>query len=113
MNKEFSDEDIKAAVFSMPRNKTSGPDGYSAEFFMSSWSVVGPEVIDDVREFFRSGRLLNQWNATTIILIPKIPNASSISDFRPISLCNTLYKVISRLLAGRLQALLPSVISNT
>ncbi|KAG7594499.1 Reverse transcriptase zinc-binding domain [Arabidopsis thaliana x Arabidopsis arenosa] len=100
-------------MFSLPRNKTSGPDGYSAEFFKSCWSVVGPEVIEAVREFFSSGQMLNQWNATTIVLIPKIPNASATSDFRPISLCNTIYKVISKLLAGRLQALLPSVISNS
>ncbi|KAG7547383.1 F-box domain [Arabidopsis suecica] len=108
----FSPEEIRQAVFSLPRNKTSGPDGYSAEFFKSCWHIVGPELVEAVSEFFRSGQLLKQWNATTIILIPKIPNASSTSDFRPISLCNTVYKVISKLLAGRLQSLLPSVISN-
>lgn len=113
MEKTFSPEDIKAVVFSLPRNKTAGPDGYSAEFFKSCWHVVGPEVVDAVTEFFRTGQLLKQWNATTIILIPKIPNASSTSDFRPISLCNTVYKVISKLLAGRLQALLPSIISTS
>ena len=108
----FSPEDIRHAVFSLPRNKTAGPDGYSAEFFKSCWHIIGPEVVDAVTKFFNSGQMLKQWNATTLILIPKIPNASSTSDFKPISLCNTMYKVISRLLAGRLQSLLPFFVSN-
>lgn len=108
----LSPDDIRQAVFSLPQNKTSGPDGYSAEFFKSCWHIVGPELIDAVSEFFKSGQMLKQWNATTIMLIPKITNASSTSDFRPISLCNTVYKVISKLLAGRLKSLLPLIISN-
>ncbi|XP_010436564.1 PREDICTED: uncharacterized protein LOC104720343 [Camelina sativa] len=109
---DFSTEEIKAAAFSLPRNKAFGPDGYTAEFFKSCWHIIGPEVVEVVREFFRSGQLLQQWNATTIVLIPKVPNAASTADFRPISLCNTMYKVISMLLAGRLQAILPLAISN-
>lgn len=100
LDKCFIAEEIKAVVFSLPRNKTAGPDGYSAEFFKACWPVVGGELVEAVMEFFTSGQLLKQWNATTIILIPKIPNTSLTSDFRPISLCNTVYKVISKLLAG-------------
>ncbi|KAG7564362.1 Reverse transcriptase domain [Arabidopsis suecica] len=92
---------------------STGLDGYSVEFFRSCWHVVGPELVEAVAEFFRTGQILNKWNATTLILIPKIPNASSTSEFRPISLCNTVYKVISKLLAGRLQTLLPCFISNS
>lgn len=111
LSKQFTFEDIRAAFFSLPRNKTSGPDGYSAEFFTGCWSVIGPEVCDAVGEFFRSGKLLKQWNETTLILIPKITNASSAKDFRPISCLNTVYKVISKLLASRLQEFLPQVIA--
>lgn len=112
LSKRFSPEEIKDAVFGLPRNKTAGPDGFSAEFFRSCWHFIGPEFVEAVSEFFSSGQILKQWNATTIILIPKVPNASTTSDFRPISLCNTIYKVISRLLAGRLKDILPEVISN-
>ncbi|CAA7058158.1 unnamed protein product [Microthlaspi erraticum] len=45
---EFSSEDIKEAFFYLPRNKSCGPDGYSAEFFTESWNIVGPEVIEAV-----------------------------------------------------------------
>ncbi|KAG7551859.1 Endonuclease/exonuclease/phosphatase superfamily [Arabidopsis thaliana x Arabidopsis arenosa] len=110
---EFTKEEIKAAFFSLPKNKASGPDGYPVEFFTNSWSVVGAEVISAVSEFFTSGKLLKQWNATTLVLIPKVQNATKVSDFRPISCLNTVYKVISKLLASRLQSFLPSVISHS
>lgn len=107
----FTNEEIKEAFFSLPRNKTCGSDGYSSEFFIGCWSVVGAEISEAVLEFFRSGRLLKQWNETTLVLIPKFPNAERMSDFRPISCLNTLYKVIAKLLASRLKWLLPQVIS--
>lgn len=109
----FSPQDIKEAFFSLPRNKTSGPDGYSAEFFIGGWETVGPEVIDAVQEFFTTGSLLKQWNATTLVLIPKAHNASKTTDFRPISCLNTLYKVIAKLLTSRLKKLLSQVISHS
>lgn len=108
----FSKEEIKEAFFSLPKNKASGPNGYSSEFFTSCWSVIGAEVTAAITKFFSSGTLLKQWNATTLVLISKIQNASKVSDFRPISCLNTLYKVISRLLANRLKSILPSVISH-
>ncbi|KAG7552255.1 Reverse transcriptase domain [Arabidopsis thaliana x Arabidopsis arenosa] len=111
LERPFSDRDIQEAFFSLPRNKASGPDGFPAEFFKGTWSVIGPEVVEAVHEFFRSGQLLKQWNATTLILIPKITNASRMTDFRPISCLNTMYKVIARLLTSRLQKLLVQVIS--
>lgn len=111
LDKMFTKDEIRDAFFSLPRNKTSGPDGYSAEFFMGCWSVVGHEVSEAVLEFFRSGKILKQWNATSLVVIPKSPNAARTTDFRPISCLNTVYKVISKLLASRLKMLLPHVIS--
>lgn len=48
----FTAEEIKAAFFSLPKNKTCGPDGFSPEFFTGCWSVVGPEITEAVLEFF-------------------------------------------------------------
>ena len=109
----FTSEDIREAFFSLPRNKASGPDGYSPEFFISCWSVVGGEVTEAVAEFFNSGCLLKQLNATNLVLIPKIPNASKTTDFRPISCLNTIYKVISKLLADRLKLILSLAIGHS
>lgn len=111
LEKQFTKEEIRSAFFSLPRNKTCEPDGFPAEFFTGCWSIIGPEVTEAVEEFFSSGIMLKQWNATNLVLIPKISNASSTSDFRPISCLNTIYKVISKLLASRLQLILTQVIS--
>lgn len=74
--------------------------------------MVGDEVTKAILEFFRKGNLLKQFNATMNTLIPKKEGADRISDFRPISLCNVFYKVISKLIARRLQDILPLMISN-
>ena len=111
--KEFSVQEIRDAFFSLPKNKTGGPDGYSVEFFTAVWSVVGPEVTEAILEFFKSGYLLKQWNTVNLVLIPKTPNASHPSEFRPISCLNTVYKVIAKLLASRLKEILPLMISKS
>ncbi|XP_010462886.1 PREDICTED: uncharacterized protein LOC104743514 [Camelina sativa] len=107
------EEEIKDVFFSLPKNKAPGPDGYCVEFFTAHWNTVGSDMIDAVMEFYQSGQLLKQWNSTLLTLIPKTPNASRMSEFRPIACCNTIYKVISKLLANRLKAVLPDLIANS
>lgn len=111
MTMRFTRADIRDTFFALPRNKTCGADGFSAEFFFGCWDIIGSEVCDDVEEFFSSGSMLKQWNETTMVLIPKITNASSAADFRPISCLNTIYKVISKILASRLLLILAQIIS--
>lgn len=76
---EVSEADIKSEFFALPSNKSHGPDGYTSEFFKKTWSIVGPSLIATVQEFFRSGRLLGQWNSTTVTLVPKKPNADRVT----------------------------------
>ena len=66
-----TEEEIKEVLFAMPKNKAPGPDGYSAEFFWEAWEVVGKDSVEAIREFFTGGRLLRQFNTTTISHIPK------------------------------------------
>ena len=64
-----------------------------------------------VQSFFASGLMLKEMNHTFITLIPKTPNPSTVHNFRPISLCNISYKIISKTLANRLKILLPKLIT--
>jgi hypothetical protein len=106
-----SQEDIRKAVFSIGNDKAPGPDGYSSFFFKQAWDIIGGDVCAAVKDFFHSGRLLKQVNHSIIVLVPKSANGSSPSDYRPISCCNVIYKVISKLLADRLAHVLMDIVS--
>ncbi|XP_074271506.1 uncharacterized protein LOC141595438 [Silene latifolia] len=69
--KPITDAEIKAAIFSIPEHKSPGPDGYSSAFYKDSWSIIGDEVCNAIKDVFRSGKLLRQLNATILTLIPK------------------------------------------
>jgi len=99
-NEPVSDEVIKSTLFSLAKGKAPGSDGFSVEFFKSNWEIVGLSVLLAVRDFFQSERLLKEVNVTILALVPKIPNVSAVSDFRPIACCNTIYKVITKILAN-------------
>lgn len=75
------------------------------------WDVVGQDMVNMVQAFWHSKHLLKQNNHNFLSLIPKVPCPKIASDFRPISLCNTSYKIISKLMANRLKPLLNKIIS--
>ena len=102
LNSRITHEEIKKSMFSIDDAKAPGPDGFSSLFFKRAWSIVGSEVCDAVTDFFSSGCLLREINCTIIALVPKVPNPSSMHDYRPISCCNTIYKCISKIIAARL-----------
>jgi hypothetical protein len=79
---------IKQALFNIDDDKALGPDGYTLFFFKKSWDIIGGDLCLAVHDFFASGNLLKQINHSIIALIPKSTNASSVTDFIPISCCN-------------------------
>lgn len=103
-------EEVKKAIFDMHPLKAPGIDGIHALFYQSQWPTVGPTMVQFVREAWHSGRIDPQFNKTLIALIPKIPNPSRITEFRPISLCSVVYKAVTKVLANRLQRILPTLI---
>lgn len=118
VNKEFlmvpfSPVEIRSAMFNISDNKSPGPDGFSAAFFKTHWDKVGSLVITAVHFFFAHGFMLKDWNRTFLVLIPKIQSPSQVSHFRPIGLCNVIYKCITKCLTHRLRSVLPSLISVT
>ena len=70
------------------------------------------DVSQAVLSYLNSRSILRSINHTFITLIPKVQNLKRVSDFRPISLCNVIYKIISKAIANRLKPLINSIISN-
>jgi hypothetical protein len=96
----------------MPNGKAPGPDGFTVEFFKACWEVVKHDVYRVVEDSRRSTSILKALNATMITLIPKENEARTPDQYRPIALCNVVYKIISKVIANRLKPLLPTLISQ-
>jgi hypothetical protein len=93
--------------------KSPGPDGFPACFYQDEWETVGPEVCDAIFNFFNNCCFDDDVNFTHIVLIPKKSQPSKVTDYRPISLCNVVYKILSKTLANRLKEILPFIISKS
>ncbi|XP_020694665.2 uncharacterized protein LOC110108378 [Dendrobium catenatum] len=93
------DEEIKTAAFKGYSNSTPGPDDFNYHFYKSRWHIIGPQVCNAIRYFFLKGHTPSGVKATTLAIIPKHRNATYITDYRLISLCNTLYKIIAKIIA--------------
>ena len=97
----------------MHPTKASGPDGMSAIIYQKYWDIIGDDVIKIVLNILNFIAPIAELNKTNIALIPKINNPTKISEFRPISLCNVSYKIVSKVLANRLKPLLSTIISKS
>ncbi|KAL2933787.1 hypothetical protein RDABS01_016906 [Bienertia sinuspersici] len=109
---KFTDKEIKQAMFSIPSNKAPGLDGYNSQFFKTAWPIVGKDIIQAITDFFANGKLLKEVSITTLTMVPKVPNPSNVSEYRPIACCSTIYKCIAKLLCSRLSLVLPDIISH-
>jgi hypothetical protein len=109
--KEYSTEEVELALSQMHPLKSPGPDGFAACFYQKSWATVKIDVCMAVLDFLNNGVFDNDLNVTHIVLIPKKKNPSFLTDYRPISLCNVLYKLIAKVIANRLKKVLAIIIS--
>ena len=112
LTREFTRQEVEIALKDMAPLKALGPDGMPPIFFQSFWRLIGDDVSKVVLDFLNSCHIPKEFNFTYVTLIPKMKNPKKISEFRPISLCNVIYKLISKVLANCLKPLLPSIVSE-
>ena len=91
--------------------KAPGPDGYHALFFQTHWASLGASIVQVIQDVFTERMIPPSWGLTNLVLIPKIAHPELITQFRPISLCNTLYKLVSRIIVQRLKPYMAEVIN--
>jgi hypothetical protein len=107
----IQESEIYTALKSIGDLKAPGLYGYGAMLFKSAWNIVKYDVIAAVREFFVEEKIYHAINSTLVTLIPKHAAAKTIKEYRPISCCTTIFKIISKVLTLRLSKVLSSVIN--
>ncbi|XP_055960979.1 uncharacterized protein LOC126672148 [Mercurialis annua] len=108
--KEITNDEVRMALFDLQPLKSPGVDGLHALFLQNQWSTVGPKICDFIKGIFSGQEFPREINRTLITLIPKCENPESIKSFRPISLCNVIYKIITKIIANRLKKVMPHII---
>jgi hypothetical protein len=109
---EVTEVELKDTMQSFQKDKIPGPDGWSIEFYLGFFELIGKDILKVIEESRLNGRIHSPLNTTFIALIPKVNDPLSFDDFRPISLCNCIYKIIAKIIARRLKPLLSSSISK-
>ncbi|TYK21642.1 LINE-1 retrotransposable element ORF2 protein [Cucumis melo var. makuwa] len=108
----FTEEEIHAALTAFSNNKSPGPDGFTMEFYKSTWSVLKEEIFNIFRDFHSNCIINKAVNMTNIALIAKKEKCAEPADYRPISLTTSIYKLIAKVIAERLKETLPSTVAE-
>ena len=109
----FTQEEISKAIFQLDRDKAPRPDGFTIAVFQDCRDVIKEDLVRVFAEFHRSRIISQSTNASFIVLLPKKGMSKKISDYRPISLITSLYKIIAKVLARRLRGVLHETIHST
>ena len=107
----FSKEEFTKAIKKMYPEKSSGPDGLNLGFYQHFWPLIGDQIFSTTSQWLFIGAFPLGLNDTPIVLIPKCENPSSMKELRLISLCNVLYKLVTKVLANRMKDVLCRLIS--
>lgn len=110
---EFTFTEVKEAIFSIKPMGSPGPDGFSAGFYQQHWQIIGDEICVAVTRVLNTNKWDSSINHTYLVLISKKKKPTQVADYRPISLCNVIYKIMSKVLANRLRIILPDIISKS
>ncbi|GJZ99827.1 putative RNA-directed DNA polymerase, eukaryota, reverse transcriptase zinc-binding domain protein [Tanacetum coccineum] len=111
LERPITRKEIKRSVWDCGGDRAPGPNGFTFKFFTTFWNLIEEDVYRFVYELFHTNRFPKGCNSSFIALIPKIPCAKFVSDFRPISLIRCQYKIIGKIIVNRLSILIESCVS--
>eukprot|EP00253_Pinus_taeda_P025142 PITA_25142 len=106
----ISMDELKEVLDCIEPDKALGLDGFSVRFLLTCWSTIKKDLLRMVRKSQNCARLGGGINSAFLALIPKEKGALDFSSFRPISLCNSSYNLVSKIIANRLKNILPAII---
>lgn len=108
----YTVEEIFNDLKDMASHKVAREDGFLAFFFQCFWHIIGRDIGSFCLQLLNDDSMLEDIGATLIVLIPKLSRPSRIQDFRPISLCSVLYKIISKIVANGFRSVLDECIDK-
>ncbi|CAL5367336.1 unnamed protein product [Camellia sinensis] len=109
----FTEAEVWAAIKESDSNKAPGPDGFNLLGYQKFWGIMKKVIMQFFQDFHNHSRLTYGINSSFITLIPKTPNPTNLSDYRPISLVGSLYKILAKVLSHRLKSVMPSIIGDS
>jgi hypothetical protein len=92
------------------KKKSPGPDGLTSEFYNEYWTIVKTEVTQMIREMFEMDATTHQLKVEIMASLPKHAKATKLTDYRPITLLNLDYKILTRVIVNRLRPWLPDLL---
>ena len=108
----FSEEEVKEAVWQCGGSKSPGPDDFNFNFIQHCWDVIKTDIMAAVHFFHATGSFPKGCNASSIALVPKVRDPSLLDQFRPISLVEVIYKIVTKILSSRMKKIMPLIIDE-
>ena len=113
MERPISENEIIEAIWTLHPGKSPGPDGFTISFYRATWDIIKEDIKKMINWTKKKDKIGGATNSTFLALIPKEKNPLSIERFCPISLCNTSYKILTKILSTRKKKIMEKIISKT